>query len=90
MHMNIQSNLLPHKHLRFSDSILGIGGLVKSVLKEPMTVDEIWSAIHKNSHQWPGKISYTNMVMGIYVLFTIGHLELMDNERLRVVYDEAR
>lgn len=87
--MNIQSNLLPHKHLRFSDSILGIGGLIKSVLKEPMTVDEIWSVIHKNSQQWPGRISYTNMVMGIYVLFTIGHLELLENGRLRVIDNEA-
>lgn len=87
--MKIQSNLLPHKHVRFSDSILGIGGLVKSVLKEPMTVDEIWSVIHKNSQLWPGKINFTNMVLGIYVLFAIGHIELLENGRLKVIDNEA-
>lgn len=87
--MNIQSSLLPHKHVRFCDSIIGTAGLVKSVLNEPMTVDEIWADIHQNSLHWPSKPTFTNMLMGIYVLFAIGQIELLANGRLRVPINEA-
>lgn len=87
--MNIQSSLIPHKHVRFCDSIIAVGGLVKSVLTEPMTVDEIWASLHKNSLNWPSKPNFTNMLMGIYVLFAIRQVELLENGRLRVIIDET-
>lgn len=86
--MNIQNSLLPHKHVRFCDSIVGVAGLVKSVLTEPMTVDEIWASLHQRTIQWPSTPSFTSMLMGVYTLFVIGQLELLENGRLRLLHDE--
>lgn len=36
--------ILPTKHIRVADSLLGIGGYVLSILDEPKTLDEIWLA----------------------------------------------
>lgn len=87
--MNIQSSLLPHKHVRFSDSIIGTAGLVRSVLTEPMTVEEVWAVLHQGAHDWPSTLSFTGMLMGVYVLFAIGQIELLENGRLRVLLDET-
>lgn len=89
MFMNIQSSLLPHKHVRFCDSIIGIAGLVRSLLTEPMTVDEIWAALHQRAFYWPSTPTFTSILLGIYVLFALGQIELLENGRLRVLVDET-
>lgn len=86
--MNIRSKILPHKHLRFSDSLIGTAGLIKQALTEPMTVDELWVRLHKESSGWPGRLTFTDMLLGVYVLFSINQIELLNSGRIRASENE--
>ena len=34
--------ILPSKHIRFAESLMGLGGILLSIINEPKTIDEIW------------------------------------------------
>nr|VFK60045.1 MAG: hypothetical protein BECKTUN1418F_GA0071002_11973 [Candidatus Kentron sp. TUN]VFK69351.1 MAG: hypothetical protein BECKTUN1418E_GA0071001_11943 [Candidatus Kentron sp. TUN] len=88
--MNIQAALLPHKHVRFGDSIIALAGRIRSILAEPRTIDELWSDITRSSAPWPAKPSFTHLVLAVDVLFAIGQIEATPGERIRRVdHDEA-
>lgn len=80
--MSIQTILLPHKHVRFSDSIVGLAGHLRGLLNEPRTVDELWSLVDGKTTSWPGSVSFTNLVLAIDVLFAIGQVELTADSRV--------
>jgi hypothetical protein len=87
--MTIQTALLPHKHVRFSDSIIALAGLVRSRLVEPMTVDELWSDVSRRPAGWPGKPGFTHVVLALDVLFALGQVEPAASGRVRRVSDET-
>ena len=33
--------ILPSKHIRFAESLMGLGGILLSIINEPKTIDEI-------------------------------------------------
>lgn len=51
MRMNIQTMLLPHKHIRFSNSLVAIAGYIRTIIDEPISVDELWSKIEQKKPQ---------------------------------------
>nr|VFK16157.1 MAG: hypothetical protein BECKLFY1418C_GA0070996_102120 [Candidatus Kentron sp. LFY] len=85
MPMTIQATLLPHKHVRFSDSIIALAGLIRSMLAEPRTIDELWSDITRSSTPWPAKPSFTHLVLAVDVLFAIHQIEAAPGGRIRRV-----
>jgi hypothetical protein len=87
--MSIQTALLPHKHVRFSDSIIALAGLVRSRLVEPMTVDELWSDVSRRPADWPGKPTFTHVVLALDVLFALGQVETSTIGRVKRVSDEV-
>jgi hypothetical protein len=54
-----------------------------------MTVDELWASLHQKGHNWPSEPDFTQMVLGIHVLFALGQIEQLDNGRLRLLPDET-
>ena len=44
--------ILPTKHIRFSESLLGLGGVVLKIIKEPKTIDEKVEDSLKNAGLW--------------------------------------
>nr|VFK65468.1 MAG: hypothetical protein BECKUNK1418G_GA0071005_106316 [Candidatus Kentron sp. UNK]VFK72414.1 MAG: hypothetical protein BECKUNK1418H_GA0071006_111310 [Candidatus Kentron sp. UNK] len=81
--MTIQTALLPHKHVRFSESIIALAGLVRKILVEPRTIDELWSDVTRSSTQWPSEPSFTHLVLAVDVLFAIGQIEAAPGGRIR-------
>jgi len=86
--MNIQTALLPHKHVRFSDSIIGLAGHVRKLIIQPMTIDEILSDVSRSTSDWPSNPSFTHVVLALDVLFALGQVESISDGRVRVVENE--
>ena len=75
--------ILPAKHIKFSQSLIGLGGLILSFLKEPMTIDDIWAKYSKTSKsKFPGYHTFDNVVLAANLLYVIGALEINENGEL--------
>lgn len=68
--------LMPDKHIRFAESLVGLGSFVLEVLDEPKTIDELWILLgrHEASDTFPAAHSFENLVLTIDALFAIGAL----------------
>jgi hypothetical protein len=83
--MTIQSTLLPHKHVRFADSIFGLAGHVRGHLSSPQTVDELWHSVEKNQNGWVGKLNFTHFILSLDLLFAIKQIKLTANGQIQIV-----
>jgi hypothetical protein len=85
--MIIQTALLPHKHVQFSESTLAIAGRIRQLVAEPRSVDELWSLINHND--WPRTPSFTQVVLAIDVLFAIKQIAATPDGRVYRVGQES-
>ena len=77
--------ILPSKHIRFSESLLGLGGIVLSIIKEPKTIDEIWfkfSEINNTKEGFPAYHNFDNIVLALNYLFLLGALSIDKNGKI--------
>ncbi len=86
--MNIQAQLLPHKHIRFCESLIGLAGHIRQLLKNPQTVDDLYLILTSNKSNWLYKPTFEQIVSSIVILFAIGQVIEKDN-KLQVVNYEA-
>ncbi len=72
--------LLPQKHVRTSESILGLGAVVLKVLEqEQKDLDGIWSAVREQEvvrRGINGTITLDAIVLAIDFLFAIGAVQM--------------
>jgi hypothetical protein len=80
--MSIQTALLPHKHVRFSESTLAVAGRIRTLLVEPRSVDELWSMVSHNADRWPSKPSFTQLVLALDVLYALGEIGATEDGRV--------
>jgi hypothetical protein len=80
--MIIQTALLPHKHVQFSESTLALAGRIRQMVAEPRSVDELWSLINHNAEDWPRTPSFTQVVIAIDVLFAIKQIAATPDGRV--------
>lgn len=80
--MSIRTALIPHKHVRFSDSIIGLSGYLRQLLSEPHTLDELWAQIDRDFSGWQSRPSFTHMVLAVDVLYAIGAVQLVGDGRI--------
>lgn len=73
--------LLPDKHIRLSESLLGLGSYLLDVLKQPRTVDDVWLEYRKARETgiYPAHHTFENVVLALDVLFAINAVKLIDN-----------
>lgn len=77
---------MPSKHIRFSESLLGLSGIILNILSEPMTVDEIWykySEINNSKNKFPAYHNFDNIVLAANCLFLIGAIEIDSKGKLQ-------
>ena len=76
--------LLPDKHIKLSESIIGFSSFVLETLSRPCTVDEIWEKFQsaRESKEYPVKQSFDNLILTICFLYSIAAIELKDNGKL--------
>ena len=80
MPMKIQQALLPHKHVRFSESTIAVAGFVRALLDEPRTIEELEALLHRE--RWPRCPSFTEVVLAADILFAINEIHLLPDGRL--------
>ncbi len=69
--------ILPSKHIKFSQSILGLAGFLLSQLKQPKTIDELWIKYSKTSaKKFPSYHDFDNIVLAVNLLYTLEAIEL--------------
>lgn len=84
--MNIPAQLLPHKHIRFCESLIGLAGCIRQLLLEkPQTVDELYSLLNSSDSTWLYKPSFEQVVSAVVILFAIGQITEIDNNKLQMI-----
>ena len=77
--------ILPSKHIRLSESYLGMGGFLLSMLKTPMTIDDIWNRLQKERDFCPpyfSNLSIDDIVLSLNLLFAIGAISIDEKGKL--------
>ena len=69
--------ILPQKHLKLSESLFAIGGYILGILKEPLTVDELWVKFHNVIILSNPEIncSFDKFILSIDYLFVINLID---------------
>lgn len=77
--------LLPDKHIKVAESLLGLGGFVLQKLKTPQSVDELWVSFLKayQTKQFPVYHSFDNLILAIDFLYLIG--AIIEDEQGRLI-----
>lgn len=80
--MNIPAQLLPHKHIRFCESLIGLAGHIRQLLDKPRTIDELYSMLNSSNSAWLYKPSFEQVVSAVVILFAIGQVAETDSNKL--------
>lgn len=83
--MNIPAQLLPHKHIRFCESLIGLAGYIRQLLNKPLTIDEVYTLLNSSDSVWLYKPSFEQVVSAVVILFAIGQISETDNNKLQVI-----
>lgn len=74
------NNLLPEKHVRTSESLIGLGAIVLSLVKnDSMNLDKLWSEFKKTDvigRRIHGSVTLDKVVLTLDFLFSIGAVSL--------------
>jgi len=73
--------LLPDKHIKMSESLLGLGSFLLSTLSKPMTVDTMWFEYSKarEDGRYPAHHTFENVVLALDVLFALDAISIQKN-----------
>lgn len=75
--------ILPTKHIKISESLIGLSGYLLNFLKNPMTVDELWLEFSKiNNRKFPAYHTFDNVILSLDLLFLIGIIDINDKGEL--------
>jgi hypothetical protein len=62
-----------------------LAGFILSLLDEPYTIDEIMVLLAKNKENWPGRFSFSYVLLAIDVLYALKQVMLVNGERIAKV-----
>lgn len=83
--MSIQNALLPHKHVRFCDSVIALSGYLRQLLTEPRTIEELWTLVDRDQSDWPVRPHFNHVVLALDVLYAIKQVKLSQDGRVQVI-----
>jgi hypothetical protein len=77
--------LMPDKHIRFAESLIGLGSFVLESLDRPRSIDELWVIFgrQRKNGQYYAPHSFENLVLAVDVLYAIG--AVTENEQTGVL-----
>lgn len=78
--------ITPGKHIRLSETAIGIGAVILAALRKPKTLDELWQIIQRLRRQRrliPDKIMFTDVILVIDLLHALGGIRVDENGGLR-------
>lgn len=70
--------ILPTKHIRGDRALIGVGGEILRLLKQPMTVSRLWDEIReaRAAYAPSSPMSYEWFVLALDLLFMMGAVNL--------------
>jgi hypothetical protein len=73
---------MPDKHIKMSESLLGLGGYLLSALEQPQTIDQLWARYRSDADNERSLLghSFENLVMALDTLYAIGAIEASNND----------
>jgi hypothetical protein len=76
--------LLPQKHIRIAESLLGLGSFVLQSLSRPKTIDVIWREFQEvcDTSEFPAYHSFESLILSVDFLFAIGAIDLNTDGKL--------
>ena len=76
--------ILPSKHIKLSESFIGLGGFLLKLLNKPMSIDDLWQDFQKvnNTPQYPAYHSFDNIILGVNLLYFIGAVEIDEKGKI--------
>jgi hypothetical protein len=76
--------LLPQKHARLNETILGIGAITLNELTTPQTVDEVWDKLKtlKSKKMLPDRVSFEDLVLTLDFLYALRTITLNEEGAL--------
>ena len=77
--------LVPHKHVRFCESLLGLAGYIYGVLVEPMTIDGLYSFLNSSQSTWLVKPDFAEVVLALDILLILKQIELTGENHIKKV-----
>ncbi|MGP8330440.1 MAG: ABC-three component system middle component 6 [Methanosarcinaceae archaeon] len=79
--------IMPTKHIRFSESILGFGSYILSNLDTPKSVDTLWKKYNADfeNELYFAKQSFDNLILAIVFLYSINTIIEEDGELRKCV-----
>ena len=75
--------LVPHKHVRFCESLLGLAGYIRGVLVEPTTIDSLYSFLNSSQSTWLVKPDFTEVVLALDILLILKQIELVGENHIQ-------
>jgi len=73
--------ILPTKHIKLSESLVGLGAYLLKYLDKPKTVDQLWTIFSKkinNTKKFPAYHNFDDVVLALNLLFMIGAVDIND------------
>jgi len=83
--MNRLGALIPHKHVRFCESLLGLAGYIRTLLAEPMTIDGLYSFLNSTQSAWRVKPDFSEVVLALDILLILKQVELVGENHIQRV-----
>ncbi len=76
--MKIQAALLPHKHVRFAGSLIGIAGYVLQFINNPISIDGLWAIIEADNNVL-FQVNFTQLIFSLDILLFIQEILVDQN-----------
>jgi len=73
--------LLPAKHIKLSESIIGLSGFVLEKLNKPKTVDMLWNELRiaTERNEYPAHHPFENLLLSLDFLYLVDLIKLDDS-----------
>lgn len=78
--------ILPNKHITISQSLLGLGGYILTVLDLPQTIDELWHHLQKTlgSPKFPTNHTFESMILALNFLYLIRAIDYSSEGKIEL------
>lgn len=79
--------ILPEKHIKIAESLIGVGAFIINLLSQPQTIEKLWISFEgiNNTSELPANHSYDNFFLAVMYLFTIGTIDTNEKGELYAI-----
>lgn len=78
--------IFPAKHIRLSESLIGLSAFVLKFLDNPKGIEQLWGELKQinNSSYLPANHSYDNFLLTLDYLYLVGVVDVNKNGQIHI------